>query len=53
MRGVQLACFRICFLTNFNDSGHVETSHLPYKEISIIIRIALGLEGIVVIIIER
>ena len=35
--------FKICILTVFDDSGQMETSHFPYKEISIITRNIIGL----------
>ena len=49
MQGIQL----ICFLTNFDDSGQIRTSHLPYKEILVINRNTLGLEGIIVLLRDR
>ena len=41
--------FKICILTNIDDSGQMGISHLRYKEVSIITRNILGLEGIVVL----
>ena len=41
--------FKICFLTNFDDSGQMRISHLPYKEIYIMTLNTLSLEGIIVL----
>ena len=42
-----------CFLTDFEDSGQIGISHLPYKEILMIARNRLGLEGIIVLLRDR
>ena len=53
MQEIQGTCFEICILTNFDDSGPIRISHLPYKEISIISRKTIGLEAIIVVLRDR
>ena len=45
--------FEICIVTNFDYFSQIRISHLPYKEILMITRNTLGLEGIIVLLRDR